>query len=181
MIQGEKVYLKLMEEADVVKRAEWINDPEIQKTLNYDVPTSVSKTRAWFHHMQMDATRREFSIFDAANDEYIGFCGLFHIEVPAMKAEIHCVIGEKSHQGQGFGTESWKLLTDYGFMELGLNRIYAHQLVHNIASQRLTEKLCWTREGLLRKDLYSHGSLKDRYLTAILREDWLKERQSLGQ
>ena len=36
MLKGKKVYLKLIEEADMEKRAEWINDPLIQNTLNYD-------------------------------------------------------------------------------------------------------------------------------------------------
>lgn len=48
MLRGEKVYLKLIEEKDLEKRVEWINDPQIQNTLNYDVPTSLSKTKAWF-------------------------------------------------------------------------------------------------------------------------------------
>ena len=171
-LRGEKVYLKLIEEADMVKRAEWINDPTIQATLNYDVPTSVSKTKAWFHKIQLDASRREFSVFTVEGDEYIGFCGLINIQLPVMKAELHCVIGNRDYQHGGYGTEAYSLLQDYGFEELGLNRIYGYQLGHNAAAHRVVEKLGWKREGLLRNDLFSHGKLKDRYIVAITREDW---------
>lgn len=172
ILKGEKVYLKLIEEEDLKKRVEWINDSEIQDTLNYDTPTSYAKTKAWFNKILLDSTRREFSIFTVKNDEYIGFCGLFKIEVPIMKAELHCVIGNKKYHRGGFGTEAYKLLMDYGFIELGLNKIYGYQLVHNGAAHRVVEKLGWKRDGLLRQDIYSHGSIKDRWAVSVLREDW---------
>lgn len=172
MLKGNKVYLKLIETEDIPKRVEWINDPIIQDTLNYDVPTSVGKTTAWFQKIQLDQTRREFSIFTIDDDEYIGFCGLFNIQIPVMKAELHCVIGNRSYQKGGYGTEAYKLLQDYGFEELGLNRIYGYQLEHNAAAHRVIEKLGWKREGLLRNDLFSHGKLKSRYIVSIIREDW---------
>ena len=173
MLRGQKVYLKLIEEEHMEKRAQWINNPEIQKTLNYDIPTSLSKTKAWFHKVLMDNTRREFSIFTVEDDKYIGFCGIFQIQVPVMKGELHCVIGDTSYQKGGYGTEAYKLLTDYGFRELGLNRIYGYQLGHNAAAHRVVEKLGWKREGFLRQDVYSHGAVHDRYIVSIIREDWM--------
>lgn len=166
------MYLKLIEERDLEKRVMWINDPAIQDTLNYDIPTSLAKTKAWFQKVLQDNSRREFSIFTIDGDEYIGFCGLFNIQVPVMKAELHCVIGNRDYQKGGFGTEAYSLLQDYGFEELGLNRIYGYQLGHNAAAHRVVEKLGWKREGLLRNDLFSHGIMKDRYVVAIIRQDW---------
>jgi RimJ/RimL family protein N-acetyltransferase len=176
-LKGKKVYLKLIEEEDMEKRAEWINDPLIQDTLNYDVPTSVSKTKAWFHKIQLDPSRREFSIFTVEDDRYIGFCGLFNIKIPEMKAELHCVIGNRDYQHGGYGTEAYRLLQDYGFEELGMNRIYGFQLENNAAAHRVVEKLGWKREGLLRSFVFSHGKLKNCYIVSIIRQDWeaLKE------
>lgn len=172
-LQGEKVHLRLMEEEDLCRRVEWINNPDIQNTLNYDIPTSYAKTRAWFQRILMDPSRREFSIFTADENEYIGFCGLLHIETPVMRAELHCVIGNQSFQRGGYGTEAYRLLMDYGFEELGLNRIYGYQLTHNAPAHHVVEKLGWKREGLLRQDVFSHGKLHDRYIVAITREDWM--------
>jgi RimJ/RimL family protein N-acetyltransferase len=174
LLKGKKVYLKLFEEEDIPDRLRWINDPDSQNTLNYDIPTSVSKTKRWFSNMVMDPSRREFSIYTVDGNKRIGFCGLLHIEVPAMKAELHCVLGEKAYWRGGYGTETYKLLIDYGFTELGLNRIYGYQLLNNYGAHRVVEKLGWIREGLLRKDCYSHGVLKDVYMVSIIREDWLK-------
>ena len=73
LLQGEKVYLKLFEEEDIPNRVKWINDPEIQFTLNYDMPTSISKTKRWFANMVMDPTRREFSVFTVKDNKHMGF------------------------------------------------------------------------------------------------------------
>jgi RimJ/RimL family protein N-acetyltransferase len=179
ILRGKKVYLKLIEEKDLQKRVEWINNSDIQNTLNYDVPTSLAKTKAWFNKILLDNSRREFSIFTVENDEYVGFCGLFNIEMPIMKAELHSVIGNKEYHGGGYGTETYKLLMDYGFKELGLNKIYGYQLVYNYAAHRVVEKLGWKRDGLLRKDVLSHGEIKDRYIVSILKEDWEKLSQGI--
>lgn len=173
LLRGKKVYLKLFEENDISNRVKWINDPEIQYTLNYDIPTSVSKTKRWFDNMVMNPSRREFSVFTVDGDKHIGFCGLINIEIPVMKAELHCVIGEKDYWSGGYGTEVYKLLQNYGFMELGLNKIYGFQLLHNFGAHRVVEKLGWVREGLLRQDTYSHGTVKDVYIVSIIRKDWL--------
>lgn len=172
LLNGKKVYLRLIEEEDLIKRTEWINNPDIQDTLNYDVPTSYAKTKAWFSKILLDNSRREFSIFVKENNEYIGFCGLFKIETPVMKAEMHCVIGNKQYQRGGYGTEAYDLLTEYGFKELGLNKIYGYQLLHNAAAHRVVEKLGWKRDGLLRQDVFSHGSIKDVWIVSIIKEDW---------
>lgn len=173
-LNGKKVYLKLIEEEDLKKRVEWLNDPVIQDTLNYDVPTSYAKTKAWFNKILLDPSRKEFSIFTQENDEYIGFCGILNIEIPVMKAEMHCVIGNKEYQRGGYGTEAYKLIMDYSFTEMGLNKLYGYQLGHNDSAHRVVEKLGWKRDGLLRQDLYSHGNIKDRWIVSVLKEDWEK-------
>jgi RimJ/RimL family protein N-acetyltransferase len=174
MLKGNKVYLKLIEKEGLGKRVEWINDPDIQKTLNYDYPTSLARTESWFYKVVMDLTRRDFEVYDIENDKYIGFAGLMDIKYPVMKAEFYAVIGDKTYWRGGYGTEVYKILVDYGFKELGLNKIYGFQLLHNEGAHRVIEKLGWKRDGLLRQDLYSHGKIVDRYIVSILREDWAK-------
>lgn len=172
LLRGKRVYLKLIEEEDLGKRVEWLNNPRIQKTLNYDYPVSLAKTQKWFHNKLMDDTRREFSVFNIDTDEHIGFAGLINIEKTTMKSELHAVIGDTKYWGGRSGIETYKLLMDYAFKELGLNKIYGYQLVHNKSAHRVVELLGWTRDGLLRQDLFSHGKLVDRYVVSILKEDW---------
>lgn len=174
MLVGNKVYLKLIEKEGLVKRVEWINDPEIQATLNYDYPTSLARTESWFNKVIFDLTRRDFEVYDKESNKYIGFAGLMDIKYPIMKAEFYTVIGDKSYWRGGYGTDVYRVLVDYGFKELGLNKIYGYQLLHNEGAHKVIERLGWKRDGLLREDLYSHGKIVDRYIVSILRKDWVE-------
>ena len=174
LLRSERLFLRLVEKPDLPQRVAWINDPEIQHTLNYDYPTSLARTEKWFDKAVMAPSRRDFSIFALETSECIGFGSLLNIDWLVKKAELSMVIGNRSYWGGGYGTESYKLLINYGFLELGLNKIYGYQLKHNHAAHRVVEKLGWTREGLLRQDLYSHGRIRDRYVVSILREVWQK-------
>lgn len=172
MLSGNRIYFRSIEREDLVKRVEWINDPVIQASLHYDYPTSLARTQKWFDNIVMDRSRVDFSIFTLESNEYIGFCGLLNIDRLVRKAELYMTIGNQDHGGKGLGSEAYKLLTNYGFIELGLNRIYGYQNTDNHAAFHIKEKLGWKREGILRQDLFAHGRICDRNVVSILLEEW---------
>jgi len=171
LLNGEKVDLRPVEREDLPERVAWINDEEVHATLTFDVPTSLAKTQRWFDRILTDGSRRDFSIF-SKDGKYIGFAGLVNIDLVAKKAEMYTAIGLLEYRRGGFGTDTYRLLSNYGFVELGMERLYGYQLMNSDGSQRIVEKLGWTREGLLRKDLWAHGKLNDRYIVSILRAEW---------
>ncbi|HWV39139.1 MAG TPA: GNAT family N-acetyltransferase [Vulgatibacter sp.] len=171
LLDGEKVFLRPVEREDLAERVAWINDEEIHDNLNFDVPVSLAKTEKWFDRIQTDGSRRDFSVF-TRDGRYIGFSGLVDIDPIARKAEMYAAIGIREYRRGGYGTDVYRLLTNYGFVELGLERIYGYQLMHSAGSQRVVEKLGWTREGLLRQDVWAHGRLNDRFVVSILRAEW---------
>lgn len=173
LLKGERAYLKRVERQDLEKRLQWINDPDVQATLNYtNWPVSLEQNNKWFDKVSTDMTRRDFSVFTLDGDEYIGSGGLMKIEYPVMKAELYVMIGDKQYWRGGYGTDAYIILVNYGFCELGLKRIYGYQHVDNHGAHRVVNKLGWQREGLLRQDIFSHGKIKDRYIVSILFEEW---------
>jgi RimJ/RimL family protein N-acetyltransferase len=64
--------------------------------------------------------RQTFGIFDE-NDDYIGTIELYDIRHTG--ATLGIIIGERSHWSRGYGPEAMTALLDYGFRELGLDRI----------------------------------------------------------
>lgn len=173
VLVGKKVYIRAIEREDLAKRVEWINDPAVQRTLNFHYPTSLAKMQKWLDSVSQDVFRVDFSVFTCRDDKHIGFGGFLGIDVAVGKAELYAAIGEKSLWGLGgYGTDMYGVLVNYGFRELGLNRIYGYQLTFNRSAQRVVEKLGWKLEGVLRQDIRSHGELKDRNVVAILRSEW---------
>jgi RimJ/RimL family protein N-acetyltransferase len=171
-LHGKRISLQLLERDHLKKRVEFLNDSVVQKTLNFDYPTSLAKTEAWFSKNILASNRVDFAFIRNEDSEVVGFGGFININSKARKAELYIFIGNKSCWGKGFGRDGYKLLVNYGFAELGLERIYLYQLAENERAVRATSALGWKTEGLLRKDIWSHGELKDQYVLSILRDEW---------
>lgn len=74
--------------------------------------------------------------------------------------------------GQGIATEAAARIAEVGFAELKLHRITLRIAVGNRASERVAEKLGFTREGLLRKEVLVRGRWMDHSLWAMLEEEF---------
>lgn len=58
------------------------------------------------------------------------------------------------YQQCGYGSEAAKALAEFGFREWRIHRIQAHCNPDNVASWKLLENIGFSREGLLRKNIY---------------------------
>lgn len=174
MLSGKKCYLRLMEEKDIPFKVKWINNPEVRSTLNFDYPVSEVATKKWLNNACTNPSRKDFFICDKRTDEPIGFGGLIGIDYKNSKAESYMTIGELSYQGKGYGTEIRKLILDYAFKELNLNKVYAYVWEKNAPMYNLNRKVGFQEEGLLKEDILSHGELRNRYVMGVMRNDYLK-------
>ena len=176
MLIGEQVYIRLMEDKDVPYKVKWINDPEIRHTLNFEYPISEIGTRKWLHNVTGNASRKDFIVCNKESDKPIGYGGFIGIDIKNSKAESYMGIGEKNLQGKGIGLEIRKLLLDYAFLELDLNKVYAYVWEKNTPMIKLNEKVGFQIEGLLRQDILSHGEKRNRHVMGILREEYLQSK-----
>lgn len=74
---------------------------------------------------------------------------------------------------QGYATEAARALVDVGFKVLGLHRIWAECDVENVGSWSVMQKLGMRREGHLRDGKLIKGAWRDRYLYAVLADEWI--------
>ena len=176
ILVGDRLKLVALDKSHLPLRSDFINDTEVQSTLNFDYPTSLSKTEAWFSKVCLLSTRVELTIIDIETEIVIGFCGYINIDYKSSKAEHYIFIGNTDYWSKGYGSEAYKLLTNYGFQQLGLNRIYGYQLEGNTKAEKCTLKLGWNVEGLLRDDIFSHGEIKSRKVISMLRDEWLSNK-----
>jgi ribosomal-protein-serine acetyltransferase len=73
--------------------------------------------------------------------------------------------------GRGFMTEAAGAVISLGFEELGLHRIHLFAGTENHGSQRVAEKLGFTREGLARHGSRAINGYYDVYLYGLLETD----------
>ena len=73
--------------------------------------------------------------------------------------------------GRGMASLAVALVCDHAFTEMGLHRLQADIRPENGPSQRLVERLGFTREGRLRRYLDIDGEWRDHLAYALLAED----------
>jgi RimJ/RimL family protein N-acetyltransferase len=101
---------------------------------------------------------------------FIGGTGL-HPRCGPEGIEIGYWIDE-AQQRKGFITEVAAVLAKHALMDLELARVEIHTDPRNEASNRVAEKLGFTREGILRKRYpYTHNDLRDVLHWTLFRED----------
>ena len=165
-----KVNIRRFERTDIPKKVEWINNPENNQFLHYDIPISIVGTERWYDSHQGEETRYDAVI--EADGVPVGTIGLLSIDRKNSKAEYYIAMGEVDYKGKGVAKEASRLILEYGFEKLDLNRIYLFTEVENVAAQKLFERVGFVREGVIRQDILSHGKYADRIAYGFLREDW---------
>lgn len=165
-----QISIRKFERTDIPKKVEWINNPENNRFLHYDIPICVEKTEKWFDSHLGEDTRYDAVI--EVDGLPVGTIGLLEIDRKNAKAEYYIAMGETSYKGKGVAKEASRLILAYGFEELGLNRIYLFTEVENVVAQKLFERVGFVREGVIRQDIASHGKYVDRIAYGFLREDW---------
>lgn len=165
-----EITVRKFERSDIPKKVVWINNPENNQFLHYDIPISEKKTEEWFDSHMGEDTRYDAVI--EADGVPVGTIGLLEIDRKNSKAEYYIAMGEVDYKGKGVAKKASRLIISYGFREIGLNRIYLFTEVENIVAQKLFESIGFKREGIIRQDILSHGRYVDRIVYGILREEW---------
>jgi len=106
-----------------------------------------------------------FSTFLKSDNTFLGWCGLKQIEEQVDLGYRFL----KAHWGKGYATESSIASLDYGFNEIGLDKVIAHAIKENVASYKVMEKL-----GMrFVKDMIYDGA--DAVMYEINREEWVRK------
>ncbi len=175
MITGNRVRLRAIEKDDIQHFVIWLNDVEVSNGLGIYHPLSMAYEEKWFENMlnrPVDEHPLLIEVFQADYWRAIGNCGFHNIEWRCRSAEVGIFIGEKGLWNQGFGTEAMKLLLNYGFETLNLNRIALDVYETNPRAIRSYEKAGFVLEGRKRQAMYKHGEYIDILVMSILRSEW---------
>jgi len=174
MIETKRTYLRAIERKDLSLKTEWMNNPIVRETLLLSVPVSEAQMEIWFDKTITDKTREDFIIVFKEDKKPIGFAGYVNIDWKHRKAEPFIAIGSTDHWGKGLGTEVVHKLLDFGFNEMGLNRLYGFMLDNNPGALKMDIKSGFREEGLLKQDVVIHGEYHDRIMLGITKEEFNK-------
>jgi RimJ/RimL family protein N-acetyltransferase len=111
-----------------------------------------------------------FAITRAGDDRLIGTCRLGLAGAHGAAKLGYAIAAE--HWGNGYAKDAARTMLDYGFGQLGLHRVTAAIGPDNPASHAVVKRLGFTREGVLREDVFTSGAWRDSVLYSVLSDEW---------
>jgi RimJ/RimL family protein N-acetyltransferase len=140
-IVGERVALGPLRRELVPLYLRWRNDFEVQRTFgDVPVPVTLEQRTAWFEDAGSAGDAHWFTIYAIEGWQPIGTTDLFEIDYRLRTARFGMLIGEADARGQGYGTETTRLMLDYAFTALGMHNVMLNVSDYNLAGRRAYEK-----------------------------------------
>jgi len=128
-------------------------DEEVTRFYDDEAFTEISQAReqleSWASGFDVRRCVR-WGITLREDGNVIGTCGYYGFHGWHTRASIGYELA-RSHWRQGIMTEALGAVIEFGFREVGLNRIQAVVMPENEGSDKLLEKLGFRREGVLRE------------------------------
>jgi [ribosomal protein S5]-alanine N-acetyltransferase len=174
ILKGDTIFLRVVDLNDCNQTyLNWLNDVDVNKFLETRWnKQSLESIKSFVEEMR----KSEHSYLFAINidDKHIGNIKIGPIHAIYKYADVSYFIGDKSQWGKGIATEAIKLITDFGFTILGLNRLQAGAYEYNIGSQRALEKNGYKKEAVYRKKSFIHlgDEYCNSYMYGILKDEW---------
>lgn len=174
IIRGAHVLLRPPERSDIPMFVAWLNDYETSRHLTTRAPLSIPLEERWFDDMltRQGKDAWHFVICLLADKRAIGTAGLFGLDLLNGQAGFGIFIGERALWNRGLGTDALEAISDFGFGELRLERIWLDVFTDNARAKRSYEKAGFSVEGVLRHDVYRSGRFQDVYRMSLLRAEW---------
>ncbi len=173
-ICGEKVYLRPMEHEDYDLFCEMWNDARLGKSAGQPYPITKDQLKGWFDSLLEDYGKKGF-YFSACrweDDAVVAMTCLWHIDPWVGQGEFSICLSKAEFLGQGYGTDIARTILDFGFITLGLQRIYLTCAADDPRSTRCYQKVGYVIEGRQRRVHRVDGQLNDSLIMSILREEW---------
>ena len=103
------------------------------------------------------------------DNRIVGTCG--YVWLRRFRGEIGYEL-HRTFWRQGIMKEALAAIVQFGFQQLGLNRIEALVMMDNEASISLLRSLGFQHEGILREHDYFKGQFHDMHCFALLKNEW---------
>ena len=170
---GDRLYLSPIHFDDAEKYVEWMADFRTSDGIgkSKDLITLKSE-QEWIEKSSVTDSNMSFAIVRLDNDEMIGNCGIMRIDHVNRTAELGIFIGNETNRDEGYGSETLKLLLDFGFNYLNFHSVYLRVADYNERAKACYKKIGMKEGGRIREALYLNGKYYDSISMDMLRSEF---------
>ena len=167
---GQRICFRPLEIEHAALFQGWLNDPENHQYLKRFRPISAREEKEWLEKTHEQKEHYHFEIWLRDGERPIGLISLR--QELHRSADLGILIGDREHQGKGYGAEAIGLILEYGFATLGLHRVGLCVYENNPRAIRCYEKCGFRREGARREARWWAGRWWTIFDYAILEHEW---------
>ncbi len=185
MLAGAHTLLRAIEEADLEPLRAWRNQPRLRRYFREHREISAAMQRRWFDTKVLaDPSTRMFAVCErgATPDEpgrLLGAAGVCWIDWRNRSGDFSLYLGADGlYIDAVFAPDAGRILLDYAFNDLGLNRVWAEIYDHDAPKQRLLPALGFREEGRHRQTTWCEGRFVDSVFYGLLARDRAVARSS---
>ncbi|MDM7923621.1 MAG: GNAT family protein [Pyrinomonadaceae bacterium] len=171
--KGLRLNLPELRHADELVRLVQLNMEHLKPWMPWAVEDySQEHARQWIRRtLDEFAQDGRFNALILLDDKIVGTIGFHDLDTANRRAAIGYWI-DKGHEGKGIITRCCRVLIDYLFDTMKLNRVQINCNVENVRSRAIPEKLGFRFEGTLREMELVNGRFGDWAIYGMLRSEW---------
>ena len=172
-LETERLILRKLTLEDAQDMFEYASDDEVTQYLIWDTHKTIGDSQGFIQFTLGRYERDEagdWGIVLREAGRLIGSVGFAGCDMKNRRAEIGYVLS-KPFWGQGIMPEAVKQILQFGFEEMGLNRIESCHFQPNEKSGRVMQKVGMSFEGIARERIFAKGKYWDIKQYAILRAE----------
>jgi len=174
LLVSDTIRLRELQEEDLPILAGWWNSPEFMAlqgniVLPHPRTEAAELFRSW---SQNRGTKDGIGLsITLPDDTLVGHTALYNYNASARAAELMMMIGG-AYVGQGYGTTATKMVIDFGFREMGLNRVAVGVWEYNERALRTFAGVGFREEGRAREAGFHAGKFHDKIMLSLLADEY---------
>ncbi len=175
VLRGAHVVLRPIVSDDLETLRQWRNQPRFRQYFREYRDITPAMQQNWYKEVVLPATRAHmFAITARKSAALLGACGLCYLDRRNNSADFSIYIGaDDLYIDEVLAPDAGRLLLDYGFNMLKLNRVWAEIYAIDMPKQGLLPALGFAAEGRHREaHRLENGRYTDCLFYGLLRAEW---------
>ena len=168
MLEDKHLLLKEIELEDTANIVKWRNTLFVREKFVFQETLTTEIHEQWMKNMVNTGKVKQFIIYVKDAEVPIGSVYLRDIDMDNRIAEYGIFIGEEKYLNQGYGTRAGKLVLEYAFSKLKLDRVILRVLKNNIVAIKSYEKLGFRIKNIMQDEIKEQAQCFDLLFMEII-------------